>query len=84
MDHFFKSPNAFVAYNYFMYISASMVYNDAVDLKPTMDSNTATPYNAAVSLKIYSLLNGVMNPNIITTSRIIEDNNDVEPSNNYT
>ena len=58
-----------------MSISASMVSNTAVGLKPTMASNTATPYNAAVSLENSYLLNSVMDPNIITTSSRIEDNN---------
>ena len=62
-----------------MFISASMVSNTAVDLKPTMASKNYTPYNAAVSLKISSLLNGFMDPNIITTSIIIEYNNDADP-----
>ena len=59
-----------------MSISASMESNAAVDLKPTMSSNTATPYNAAVSLKNSYLLNSVMDPNIITASSINECNND--------
>ena len=73
-----------MAYNDSMSISASMVSNTAVDMKPTMASNTATPYNYDVSLKNSFLLNGVMDPNIITASSIIEDNNDADPSNTST
>ena len=58
-----------------MSISAYMVSNADLDLKPTMASNNATPYNADVSLKISSLLNGVMDPNIITSLKSIENNN---------
>ena len=67
-----------------MYISASMVSNTPVDLNPTMDSNTATPYNSDVYLKHYYLLNSVMDPNIITASSRIEDNNDAHPYNTST
>ena len=59
-----------------MSISDSMVSNAAVDLKPTMSSNTATPYNAAVSLNFFYLLNSVMDPNIITASSRNQGNND--------
>ena len=71
-------------YNDYMYISASMVSNTAVDMKPTMASKNSTPYNYDVSLKNSYLLNGVMYPNIITASSIIEDNNDADPSNTST
>ena len=73
-----------MAYNDSMYISASMVSNTPVDLNPTMDSNTATPYNADVYLKNSYLLNSVMYPNIITASSRIEDNNDAHPYNTST
>ena len=80
----FVSPNDSVAYNYAMSISASMVSNDAVYLKPTTDSKVFTTSNSAVSLKTSSFLNSVMYPITITTSNIIEDQNDVDPSNIYT
>ena len=67
-----------------MSISVSMVSNAAVDLKPTMASNTTTPYNAAVSLEKSSLLIGFMDPNIVTASSRIEDNNYADPSNTST
>ena len=67
-----------------MSISASMVYNAAMDLKPIIASNTTTTYNATVSQKNSSLLNGFMDPNIITTSSRIEDNNDADLSNTST
>ena len=75
MNHFFVPPNDFVVYNDSISISASMVSNADLDLKPTMDSNNDTPYNSDVSLKISSLLNGGMDPNIITSLKSIEDGN---------